>query len=332
MVSAVAGSAYLVKHYAEKKFFEWQEREMEQLLERSRKQQHFESTERTCNLTVTSVMLKVESQISRTLDSDAITLLLKNKAPNKKELWDQLKVIAFSRIMAHVYSNTLLVVLLRTQITILGANLYKANKHPEDDSLELSPNLQNQFLSATNHWLTTGVEQLCELMEKVMTEQVAGVSLKDKMTLTELERLLQDGRIAIENEMSTRGDVLVRLMLPHPAVPQDESVVGGLGRMMADTRDVLESREVADLVSNCASAGVSCVLDMLAESMHSLADPQPTDAPAANFVHPNRSAVFVAKLIPVLNNLIHSDAWLQQLLKMDSLRTFGANIYESFSH
>ena len=163
LTGAVVGGAYLLKHYAERKFYEWQEREMDQLLERSKKQQHFESTDRTCNITISSVMMKVEAQIAKSLDSDEITLLLKNKAPNKKELWDQLKVIAISRIVTYIYANSMLVILLKTQVHILGANLFKANKYPENPDLELSPDLQNEFLSASNHWLTVGTEQLCEV-------------------------------------------------------------------------------------------------------------------------------------------------------------------------
>jgi len=164
VTGAVVGGAVLLKRYAERKFIEWQEKEMNQLLERSKKQQHFESTEVTCNRTITSVMLKVESTIASCLDSDNITHLLKNKAPNKKELWDQLKVIAFSRIIAHIYSNSLLVILMRTQVHVLGAKLYMANKNPDDADLELNPDLQSKFLSASNHFLTTGIEQLCEVL------------------------------------------------------------------------------------------------------------------------------------------------------------------------
>ena len=97
--------------------------------------------------------------------------------------------------------------------------------------------------------------------------------------------------------------------------------------MMSETRDVLESREVSDLLSNCTSVGVSCVLDQLAEPITSMSE----KSSGEHFIHPNHAAVYVAKLIPILNNLIHSDAWLQQLLKIEPLRTFGANIYESFS-
>jgi len=159
----MVGGGILLKKYAEQKLLNWQEKEVNQLLERSRKQQHFESTEKTCNVTIGSVIPQVQTTLSKALDSDSITLLLKNKAPNKKDLWEQLKIISFSRIISYIYSHTMLVILLRTQVNILGAYLYVANQNPSNPELELNPELQNQFLSASNYSLSTGMEQFCSV-------------------------------------------------------------------------------------------------------------------------------------------------------------------------
>ena len=163
-MGVLAGGGYLLKRYAEKKLIEWQEREMNQLLERSRKQQHFESTERTCNITITSVLPQLQNSIGKALDSDSITLLLKQKAPNKKDLWEQLKIISFSRVISYVYCNSILAILLRAQVNILGAYLYLANQNPSRPDLELNPEAQARFLSASNHWLSVGVDQFCQVI------------------------------------------------------------------------------------------------------------------------------------------------------------------------
>jgi len=313
----------LLKRYAQQKLLGWQEKEMDQLLEQSRKRQHFESTEKTCNMTVLSVVPQLTSQICQNLDSDSITLLLRNKAPNKVQLWEQLKVVGFSRIISLIYSDVLLVILLRTQVHMLGAYLYLSNKNPDDSALELNPEVQSRFLSASSHFLSTGIERLCQFVERVVSLQVSGLSLKSQVTLSDLERILHDSRIAVENELSLQpATYLAEILFPQsdPATPANELL------MLNETRGVLESREVRDLVSNCANVGVSCVLDKLAEVMISLAGESDQE-----FVHPNRAKVYVAKLIPELNNFIHGDEWLQQLLKMDNLCTFGANVYESFS-
>lgn len=65
----VIGGAIVLKRYAEQKILEWQEKEMNSILERSRKQQHFESTEKTCNLTITSVVPKLQNAINNSVNS-----------------------------------------------------------------------------------------------------------------------------------------------------------------------------------------------------------------------------------------------------------------------
>lgn len=72
----VIGGAFILKKYAEKKIVEWQEKEMNSILERSRKQQHFESTEKTCNLTITSVVPKLQNSISNVVNSNVCFMIL----------------------------------------------------------------------------------------------------------------------------------------------------------------------------------------------------------------------------------------------------------------
>lgn len=325
IAGALVGGGMFLKRYVEQKLLEWQEREMNQLLDRSRKQQHFESTERTCNLTITSVLPQLQTAIGKTLDSDSITLLLKQKAPNKKELWEQLKVIAFSRIISYVYCNSILAILLRTQVNILGAYLYLANQNPTTPDLELSPEAQGKFLSASNHWLGEGVSQFCQIVEKLTLDRVAGLSLKDRLTLVDLEKVLREIHLSVEEELARKPDrFFVNIVLP-----ATDNSLPTVTKMLTETREVLESKEVNDLLTICTKSGMVCVLDKLSENLSGLAETNESKKP--EFVHPNQVAVYLAKLIPVLNNFIFQDAWTIQLLTIEPLRAFGANIYESFS-
>ncbi|KAK4009944.1 hypothetical protein OUZ56_019088 [Daphnia magna] len=335
IVGALIGGGVLLKRFAEKKLIEWQETEMNQLLERSRKQQHFESTEKTCNMTITSVLPQIQLAIGRSLDSDSITLLLKQKAPNKKELWEQLKIIAFSRVMSYIYGNAILAILLRAQVNILGAYLYLANQNPSNPDLELSPEAQSQFLSSSNYWLSTGVERFCLMVEKVVSSQVSNLSLKQRLTLVDLEQIFQEIRVALEDELSRQSNnFLANVMLPPQSSSEEESTTSPtLTKMMTETREILQSVEVTHLLSTCVNIGVGCVLDKFSEIVSVLsADKSKSRSPdSEDFHHPNHVSVYVAKLIPALNNFIFQDVWLTQLLAIEPLRMFGANIYESFS-
>ena len=107
---------------------------------------------------------------------------------------------------------------------------------------------------------------------------------------------------------------------------EQESYSNIVDKMMSETREILESSEVRELLTTSVRVGLTCVLDKLADSMPVLSDENNTE-----FVHPNSIGVYVAKLIPVLNNFIYQDVWNEQLLRFEPLRTYGANIYESFS-
>lgn len=101
--------------------------------------------------------------------------------------------------------------------------------------------------------------------------------------------------------------------------------------MMTETREILQSLEVTQLLSACVNIGIGCVLDKFSELVTALAADSNRPADSQDFHHPNHVSVYVAKLIPALNNFIFQDVWLTQLLAIEPLRMFGANIYESFS-
>lgn len=90
----VTGSILLTR-YAQQKLREWQEQEAKEFLDRTRKQQHFESTERTCNQTILSLMSALKESLNKIMDTEGLIVKLRNKPENKLELWEQLKVMYF---------------------------------------------------------------------------------------------------------------------------------------------------------------------------------------------------------------------------------------------
>lgn len=87
----VSGSILLTR-YAQQKLREWQEKEAREFLERTRKQQHFESTERTCSQTVVNLMVSMIESLAKVVNTEEIIEELRKKPENKVELWEKLKV------------------------------------------------------------------------------------------------------------------------------------------------------------------------------------------------------------------------------------------------
>uniref|UniRef100_A0A3B3CTE3 Peroxisomal biogenesis factor 3 n=1 Tax=Oryzias melastigma TaxID=30732 RepID=A0A3B3CTE3_ORYME len=131
MVSGV----YLLGKYAQKKLKEVQEKEAAEYIAQARRQFHFDSNQRTCNMTVLSMLPPLREAIMTHLNSESLTTLLKTKPANKLEIWEDLKIISFTRTIVAVYSTCMLVVLLRVQLNIIGGYLYldnSAGRSPTD--------------------------------------------------------------------------------------------------------------------------------------------------------------------------------------------------------
>lgn len=84
-------SSVLLMRYAQQKLREWQEREAREFFERTRRQQHFENTERTCNQTILNLMVTL-NEAARIVNTEEVVEELRKKPENKVELWEKLKV------------------------------------------------------------------------------------------------------------------------------------------------------------------------------------------------------------------------------------------------
>lgn len=154
----ITGSIFLAK-YGQKKIKEWQERETREFLERARKQQHFESTERTCNQTIHSLMPTLLESLQKSLDTEVYIMELKNGTMDKVQTWGKLKIMVFTRLSTLVYSSAMLTVMLRIQLNLIGGYLYK-------NTQIVDSNLQQNYLSLCHSLLQNGVRKLSILINE----------------------------------------------------------------------------------------------------------------------------------------------------------------------
>ncbi|KQK85535.1 peroxisomal biogenesis factor 3-like protein [Amazona aestiva] len=75
----VALGVYLLGKYGQKKIREIQEREAAEYIAQARRQYHFESNQRTCNMTVLSMLPTLRDALMHQLNSESLTSLLKNR-------------------------------------------------------------------------------------------------------------------------------------------------------------------------------------------------------------------------------------------------------------
>lgn len=188
---ALVGGVYFLGKYAQKKIREIQEREATEYIAQARRQFHFESNQRTCNMTVLSMLPTLREAIIHLLSSESLTTLLKTKPANKLEIWEDLKIISFTRSAVAVYSSCMLVALLRVQLNIIGGYLYLDNSVSRTAGAPLAPpDVQQQYLSSIQHLLGDGLSELVTVVKRAVQETLGGVPLKQSVSLLELEQFL----------------------------------------------------------------------------------------------------------------------------------------------
>ncbi|XP_073959168.1 peroxisomal biogenesis factor 3-like [Choristoneura fumiferana] len=354
VTGAVFGGLYILTSYAQKKLREWQEREAKKFFEMTRKKQHFESTERTCNQTILSLSKIVNENILSSLDTERIVHELQENPENKLALWEQMKVMIFTRICVIVYALSILQVTLRIQLNIIGGYLYR-DSVCEDDPL-IDGELQAKYLSLCHHFVGPGIEDLIKQIEKAVKRVVDPVSLKKKITLQEVEQMFWSIQTILCTD-AEQGDPVKKMV--HYIVGHTVTNEAKLDTIVKETMDVLESDEVTSIAMSSIGRSFSSIIDEVANIFATKSVPTTKNhlevgeehvvtngalrlgANAGPFVDVNKVELHFVKILPLINELVTKntckgntnipDLLTQQLTLNDKLKLLGANIYEVFS-
>nr|XP_057938001.1 peroxisomal biogenesis factor 3 isoform X2 [Doryrhamphus excisus] len=289
-------------------------------------------------MTVVSMLPPLREAIINQLNSESLTSILKTRPSNKVEIWEDLKIMSFTRTIVAVYSTCMLVVLLRVQLNIIGGYLYLDNSVGKPPPSPQAPaEVQQQYLSSIQHLLGDGLTQLITVVKKAVRNSLEGVSLKQSLSLLELEQ--QFCWIRAEVEAASERPLSWYMMADDENALADQAC--GLTendiltiRLLNETRDMLDSPDFIVVLNACLQRGFSRLLDNLAEFFR----PPPGDS-ASSCGPDSLSAVSLplAKIIPIINgqiNTICSETpghFVQDLLMNDRVKEFAANVYESFS-
>ncbi|DAA26060.1 hypothetical protein E5288_WYG000013 [Bos mutus] len=348
-LGTVLGGVYILGKYGQKKIREIQEREAAEYIAQARRQYHFESNQRTCNMTVLSMLPTLREALMQQLNSESLTALLKTRPSNKLEIWEDLKIISFTRSIVAVYSTCMLVVLLRVQLNIIGGYIYLDNAAVGKNGTTVlaPPDVQQQYLSSIQHLLGDGLTELITVIKQAVQKILGSVSLKHSLSLLDLEQKLKEIRDLVEQHKSSSWinndgskSLLCHYMMPDEETPLAVQACGLSPRdvttikLLNETRDMLESPDFSTVLNTCLSRGFSRLLDNMAEFFR----PTEQDLQHGNSINSLSSVSLpLAKIIPIINGQIHSvcsetpSHFVQDLLMMEQVKDFAANVYEAFS-
>lgn len=352
VTGAVVGGLYILTSYAQKKLRDWQEKEAKKFFEMTRKKQHFEGTERTCNQTILSLSKIVSESILSLLNTEEIVQKLQENPDDKLALWEQLKITIFTRICVLVYGLCMLQVALRVQLNVIGGYLYKDSVQEGDPIVD--SNLQTKYLSLCHYFVGQGIEDLIKRIEKTVKRVVEPVLLKKKITLQEVEQMFWSIQTILCTD-TVEGDPLKNMV--YYLIGHNEINDSKLDTIVKETMDILESDEVISVTMSSVSRSFSCVIDEVANLFVTKSIPPSKNQlevedhvitsgvlklKSEPFVDVNKVEIYFVKLLPVINDLITKnmckgdnnipDLLTQQLTLNEKLKLLGANIYEVFSN
>lgn len=299
-------------------------------------------------MTVLSMLPTLRETLMLQLNSESLTALLKNRPANKLEIWEDLKIISFTRSIVAVYSTCMLVVLLRVQLNIIGGYIYLDNAAVGKNGTTVlaPPDVQQQYLSSIQHLLGDGLTELISVTKQAVQKILGSVSLKHSLSLLDLEQKLKEIRNLVEQHKTSwinkdeSKSLLCHYMMPDEETPLEVQACGLSPRdvttikLLNETRDMLESPDFSTVLNNCLNRGFSRLLDNMAEFFR----PTEQDLQRGDSMSSLSSVSLpLAKIIPIVNGQIHSvcsetpSHFVQDLLMMEQVKDFAANVYEAFS-
>lgn len=355
----VLGSGVFLIKIIQYKLREFQERQAKEIADRIKRMQHFESTERTCNQTIVRLSSTVSDKVLKNLSTEDILKKLRTSPDNKLELWEELKILAFARIVTLVYASSMLAVTLKTQINLLGGYLYIDTV--VQNQKQVTMDIQTIYLSMIQHFMGDGLDDLMETIRKNVALIMQRFSLKQQFTLADAETLFWSIQLSLSSDEFNPTKCIARYTLPKEINRNDI-----LGKMYNETLDVLESAEVNDVCLANVSSGFSSIVDKLAE-YYAEAEPGQSEPSTSKSVlnvnsvsNINDIKISLAKLIPIINGITSKSlggglgngpagsgangfngfdphrsndmmsSLITRFMQSEKLKTFGVNVYETF--
>ncbi|XP_067677027.1 peroxisomal biogenesis factor 3-like [Haliotis asinina] len=338
----IFGGGWLVYKYLQKRLREFRDGEDKEYMAFARRQHHFDSNQRTCNMTVLSMVPNVREMVVKVFNTEKHTAALKSNPSNKFELWEELKIMSLSRSILSVYGCCIMSLLLRVKLNVIGGYIYldsakiKDTTVTEDSGSQIPQSVQEKYLSLIKHFISEGLPDLATIVEQAVKREFSSVSLKERMSYSNMQSLVthirervECGNVGLASTIPTMP--LSQYMLPAEQVPDfvlvsQEDIV--YEKLVTETRDVLESTDFHTVLQTCLDRGFARLLDGVAEHYKRQMS---SESSLYEVVIP------VAKLIPVISSLVFricSDApnpFIQEQLLLDEVKTFSANVYEAFS-
>ncbi|EMD36779.1 hypothetical protein CERSUDRAFT_114689 [Gelatoporia subvermispora B] len=229
-------------------------------------------------LTTSSVSSAPQEGTGSSAANSVISESMTSSTRSKAELWREVKILTFTRTLTIIYSVTLLSIFTHIQLNLVGRSKYIHSvcqleqdermreriqfntsvyallwddSSPDESDLNadlegeelLSEETERKFLTLSWWILNVGWKDVGERVRRGVEEVFEGVSLKTKLTINDLHRLIADVRRRVEYEVTFEGkerriNFMSTLLPPTSETLQHVLIQGGIHPSLAAAPDV----------------------------------------------------------------------------------------------
>ncbi|CAH8260913.1 unnamed protein product [Arabidopsis lyrata] len=252
------------------------ERENDEIIKTQMKA-HFDNIQMIADTTtLPHAMHHLSSRLVEEIDvSSIMDKLSKGKGiliPSEKlHLWNELKILSFTRMVLSLWSVTMLSLYIRVQVNILGRHLYidtargLGSSHLLEELDLIDRDDEQKFLASADFLATSGIPSLISNMQGAVKEVLKGKQLKDVFTT----RVLQETVMRILDVFMSTGsphhwvDYLMMSQDATSDVSSSDATVTKFHQLITETREVVTSNDF----TNVAEISLKCCAVALVEEM-----------------------------------------------------------------
>ncbi|KAF2756119.1 peroxin-3 [Pseudovirgaria hyperparasitica] len=265
---------------------------------------------------------------------------------SKLQLWDDVKISSITRAFTLIYTLSLLTLLTRIQLNLLGRRTYLAsvvslasppssaapiNLENHDDDMEHSYGndfeTNRKYLSFSWWLLHRGCREILNKVQTAVKETFSTVSPREDLTLAKLSQLTLEVRRKVEGstEEERRSNKWLPYLLPSPGqegyVLQESGMAGpvesspstrptdapSLRRLLDETSDLIDSPPFTHVLTLLLDAGFSHLIDnKLAHLAYKLPPVSASLARIQEIINPEDAKAKVANSLAVFCRQAHS--------------------------
>ncbi|KAJ3022359.1 peroxin [Thoreauomyces humboldtii] len=322
-LGGTVGSGYMLLKYAQWKWAEYQQkRDLEQTA-KSNVKRRFEQNLQDCTFAVGSLLPTLGENLFEKLNVELITAKLQQSRQAKSvlepgedsaaetaeaverqkrqkiELWQELKILSFTRTIASVYLVTLLIVFTHLQLNLLGRFFYldsvMAFSQVDREQVikgsvgsttgsggrkGVSDRTERKYLTFSWYVLNVGWRQCVERVQTAVEKVVGSMSLKESITYDSMIEIIGKVRQQVEHDADGNfSESISSFLLPKEGSEEEVLRAGGadedgfnmdadLTDLLNETRDFLDSPDFRRVVTSCFDEAFDLLFKQIRPTFH----------------------------------------------------------------